>query len=68
MICVTWRAAMRIMAGVEDLVQRTEDSQAQVRYSVVGRSRGWVTLSVVCTMHKEMGSTGFLVWPQNQGR
>jgi hypothetical protein len=25
---VTWWAAMRIVAGVEDLVQRTEDGQA----------------------------------------
>jgi hypothetical protein len=41
---------------------------AQVRYSVVGRSRDWVTLCVVCTVHMETGSTGFLVEPQNQGR
>jgi hypothetical protein len=25
-------------------------------------------LCVVCTIHKENRSTGFLVWPQNQGR
>jgi hypothetical protein len=25
-------------------------------------------LSAVCTMHKEMRSTSFSVWPQNQGR
>jgi hypothetical protein len=31
-----WLATMRIMAGVGDLVQRTEDGQAQVGYSVVG--------------------------------
>jgi hypothetical protein len=31
-----------IAAGVGDLVQRTENGQAQVRYSVVGRSGGWV--------------------------
>jgi hypothetical protein len=31
-----WWAAMRIMAGVEDLVRRTGDGLAQVRYSVVG--------------------------------
>jgi hypothetical protein len=30
----TWRAAIRIVAGVGGLVQRTEDGQAQVRYSV----------------------------------
>jgi hypothetical protein len=28
---------------------------------------GRVTLCAVCTVHKEMRSTGFLVWPQNQG-
>jgi hypothetical protein len=31
---VTWWAAMRIEAGVEDLVQRTENGQAQVGYSM----------------------------------
>jgi hypothetical protein len=33
-------ATMRIMAGVGDLVQRTRDGQAQVVYSVTGRTRG----------------------------
>jgi hypothetical protein len=33
---VTWRAALRIMTGVGDLVQKTGDGQAQVRYSVAG--------------------------------
>jgi hypothetical protein len=55
---------MMIMAGVGDLVQRTEDGQAQVGYSVAGRLRGQVTLCAVCTVHKEMRSTGFLVDPQ----
>jgi hypothetical protein len=64
----TWQTTMRIMAGIGDLVQRTGDGQAQVEYSVVGRSRGRVTLFAVCTMHKETRSAGFLVWPQNQGR
>jgi hypothetical protein len=27
-----------------------------------------VTLCVVCTMHKETRSVGFLVWPQNHGQ
>jgi hypothetical protein len=63
-----WRAATRIEAGVGDLVQRTGDDQAQVRYSVAKRSRGWVTLCAVCTVHKETRSVGFLVQPQNQGR
>jgi hypothetical protein len=58
---------MRIVVGVEDLVQRTEDGQVHVGYSVVGRSRGQVTLCAVYTMHKETKSAGFLVWPQNQG-
>jgi hypothetical protein len=40
----------------------------QVRYSVVGRSRGRVALCAVCTMHVETRSAGFLVEPQNQGR
>jgi hypothetical protein len=32
------------------------------------RSRGQVMPCVVCTMHTEMRSTCFLVWPQNQGQ
>jgi hypothetical protein len=47
---VTWRATTRIVIGVGDQVQRTGDGQAQVGYSVAGRSRGWVTLCAVCTM------------------
>jgi hypothetical protein len=49
-------------------VHRTRDGQAHVRYSVVGRSGGQVTLCAVCTVHKETRSVEFLVWPQNQGR
>jgi hypothetical protein len=63
-----WRAATRIMIGVGDLVRRIEDSQAQVRYLVVGQSGGWVMLCVVCTVHEEMMSASFLVEPQNQGQ
>jgi hypothetical protein len=59
---------MRIEAGVGDLVQRTEDSQAQLGYSFAGRSRGRVMLCAVCTLHKEARSEGFLVQPQNQVR
>jgi hypothetical protein len=55
----------RIVTGVGDLVQRTRDGQAQVEYSVVGRSKGQVMLYPVCTVHKETKSAGFLVWPQN---
>jgi hypothetical protein len=61
------RVATMIMAGVGDLVWRIGDGQAQVEYSVAGRSRGQVTLCVVCTVHEEMRSTSFLVEPQNQG-
>jgi hypothetical protein len=63
-----WRAATSIVTGVGDLMQRTEDGHAQVGYSLVGRSRGRVTLCAVCTVHKEMRSASFLVWLQNQGR
>jgi hypothetical protein len=59
---------MRIEAGVGDLVQRIEDGQAQVGYTVVERSRDRVMLCAVYTVHKEMRSAGFLVQPQNQGR
>jgi hypothetical protein len=41
---------------------------AQVGYSVAGRSRGGVAPCVVCTVHVEMRSTGFLFEPQNQGQ
>jgi hypothetical protein len=40
---------------------------AQVEYSVAGRSRGQMALCVVCTVHMETRSVGFLVEPQNQG-
>jgi hypothetical protein len=32
----TWWVAMRIVVGVEDLVQRIRDGQAQVGYSMAG--------------------------------
>jgi hypothetical protein len=40
----------------------------QVGYSVAGRLRGQVTSCVVCIVHVETRSAGFLVEPQNQGR
>jgi hypothetical protein len=49
---VAWRAAMRIIAGVGDLVQRTGDGHT-----------GRVAPCVVCTVHVEMRSAGFLVEP-----
>jgi hypothetical protein len=57
---------MRIVTGVGDLVQGIGDGQTQVGYSVAGRSRGWLMLCAVCTMHEDTRSTNFLVWPQNQ--
>jgi hypothetical protein len=49
-------------------MQRIGDDQTQIRYSIVGRSRGRVTLCAICTVHKEMRSVSFLVESQNQGR
>jgi hypothetical protein len=40
----------------------------QVRYSLVGQSRGRVAPCAVCTWQVETRSAGFLVEPQNQGR
>jgi hypothetical protein len=42
-------------------MRKTKDSQTQVRYSVVGRSGGWVTLYAICTVHEETRSVSFLV-------
>jgi hypothetical protein len=41
---------------------------AQVGYLMAGRSRCWVALCAVCTMHMETRSAGFLVESQNQGQ
>jgi hypothetical protein len=64
---VAWRAAMRTVAGVGDLVQRTGDGRTGQVLSgrAVERSGGAVC---VCTWHMETRSAGFLVEPQNQGR
>jgi hypothetical protein len=62
----TWRATMRIVARVGDLVQRIRDGQTQVGYLVTGRSGGWVTLCAVCIIHMKMRSVIFLIEPQNQ--
>jgi hypothetical protein len=48
--CATWSAVMRIVAGVGDLVQRTRDGQAQIGYSVAGRSG-----DVVCGLYRTHG-------------
>jgi hypothetical protein len=58
---------MRIEAGVENLVQRVGDGEAQVGYLVPRRLKGYVTLCAVCTVYKESSSAGLLVEPQNQG-
>jgi hypothetical protein len=52
---------MKIEVGVGDLVQRTEDGQAQIRYLMVGQSRGRMTMCVVYIVHKETMSVDFLV-------
>jgi hypothetical protein len=57
---------MRIVTGVGDLVQRIDDGQAQVGYSMIGRSGGRVTPCVIYNMHMETRSASFLVEPQNQ--
>jgi hypothetical protein len=48
----TWRAAMRIVAGVEDLVQRTRDGHTGwvLGGRAIGRSGG-----IVCGLHHESG-------------
>jgi hypothetical protein len=66
---VTWQATMRIEARVGDLVRRIGDDQAQVGYSVVRRSGGWLTLCVIHIVHvEETRSASFLVQPQNRWR
>jgi hypothetical protein len=49
----TCQAAMRMETGVGDLVRRIEDDQAQVKYSVAGRSKGQVTPCVIRIVHVE---------------
>jgi hypothetical protein len=61
----TKRVVMRIVAGVEELVQRTRNGQAQVQYLVTERMGGRVTPCAVCTVHEETRSPDFLVEPQN---
>jgi hypothetical protein len=58
----TWRATTRIEAAVGDLVQRIRDDQAQVGYSVAGRSGCQVLPCVIHIVHmEEMRSAGFPV-------
>jgi hypothetical protein len=49
------------------MVQMTEDGQAHIVYSVVGRLGGRGTSCGVYTVNKETKSACFLVEPQNQG-
>jgi hypothetical protein len=51
---------MRIVTEGGDLMQRTEDDQAHVGYTVAGQSRGQMMLCAICTVQKEMGSAGDL--------
>jgi hypothetical protein len=75
-LLVSWCTGHRCdMAGSDEDHGRSRkpgledgDGQAQVGYSVAGQSRGQVMLCAVRTVHKEMRSASFLVWPQNQGR
>jgi hypothetical protein len=59
-----WWAAMMIMIGVGDLVQRTGDGRTAriLNDRTIGRSG---PLCVVCTVHVETRSMSFLVEPQN---
>jgi hypothetical protein len=50
-----WRAAMRIVAGVGDLMQRTGDG-CTGQVLMAGRSRGWVAPCAVCIVHVETRS------------
>jgi hypothetical protein len=54
---------MRIMAGVGDLVQRTEDGRTGwvLGGRVIERSGG--AMCGVCTVHVETRSAGFLIEP-----
>jgi hypothetical protein len=51
------------VTGIGDLVRRIGYDQAQVGYSVTGRSGGRVMLCAICNGHVEMRSAGFLVEP-----
>jgi hypothetical protein len=56
----------RIKAGVGELVWRIGDDQAQVGYSVAGRSGGRVTSCVIHVIHvEETRSTSFPVQTKN---
>jgi hypothetical protein len=58
----TWRVTTRIEVGVEDLVRRIRDNQAQVRYLKAGRSGGGVTSCAIHIVHmEETRGAGFLV-------
>jgi hypothetical protein len=62
----TWRAAMRIVVGVGDLMQRIRDGRTSriLGGRMIGRSG-----DVICGLHRAHGDDErvFLVEPQNQG-
>jgi hypothetical protein len=62
----TWRAAMRIVVGVGDLVQRIRDGRTSW---VLGGRTIERSGDVMCGLHRARGDDGrvFLVEPQNQG-
>jgi hypothetical protein len=60
-----WSIVTRIVIGVGDLVQRTDDGQAQVGYLVIGRSG-----NTVCGLHcahrdEERGFLGWVLKPRS---
>jgi hypothetical protein len=61
-----WRAAMRIMVGVGDLVQRTRDDRTS---RVLGGRTIRRSGDVMCGLHRTRGDDEhvFFVEPQNQG-
>jgi hypothetical protein len=53
-ICVAWRAVMRIVVGEEDLVQRTEGGQASTD-QILGGQMIESSGDAVCCLHRAQG-------------
>jgi hypothetical protein len=62
-----WRAVTRIVGGVGDLVQRTEDGRIGWVLGGRGMER---SDGAMCGLHRQVETrrVGFLVEPQNQGQ